>query len=99
MIPEIRTAALIVVLSLGSAASSDRAVAQVFPPGADAFVASANALAKSAAERVDLGRSTARLNQIRLSLTQKLISAGGGDTIRLSDLDEVRLLCAVQRTQ
>lgn len=38
------------------------ASAQAYPPGADLFVASASALAKSAGERVDLGRANARLN-------------------------------------
>ena len=73
------------------------AAAQAYPPGADAFLASANALAKSASERVELGRANARLSQIRLSLTQQLISIGDGNAaFSLSDLDETKLMCVVQ---
>jgi len=84
------------VIAIASTTSMSEGRSQALPPGADAFVASANALAKSAAERVDLGRSMARLNQIKLALTTKFISAGAGGTIKLDTLDERALLCDVQ---
>lgn len=43
------------------------------PPAVDAFIAASNALAKSADERVDLGRATARMNMIRSALTANLL--------------------------
>jgi len=60
------------------------------PPAVDAFVASANALAKSAGERVDLGR--ARLTMIRRELTNVLLAARAGIPLRLA-LDNEILLC------
>jgi hypothetical protein len=69
--------------------------AQALPPGADAFVASANALAKSASERVELGRATTRISYIKLLLTNKLIAAKASDTIKFTDLSERVLLCNV----
>ena len=66
------------------------------PTGADAFVASAHALAKSANERIELGRSNARLEIVRLALTDQLIRAKSGDVIRFNNLNEVLLLCGVR---
>lgn len=88
---------LLILIQSGTSTTVSAQGAPGYPPGADAFVASANALAKSATERVDLGRSSARLDQIRRSLTNKLLVAGSGATVSLADLDEVRLLCGVQR--
>ena len=62
------------------------------PAPVDAFVVSANSLAKAAAERADLGRATARLNQIRQEVTDKLLAARTGDPIRLTIVHET-LLC------
>lgn len=70
---------------------------QSLPPGADAFVASANALAKSADERVDLGRAKARLMQIKLALTQQLLLPTPPVKSQLISLDEVKVLCDVLR--
>jgi hypothetical protein len=76
----------------------ESAVAQsagsALPPGVDAFVASTDALAKSAAERVDLGRAAERLQTIRAALTSKLLAANSKDKLLLDQLNERMLLCA-----
>jgi hypothetical protein len=60
---------------------------------ADAFVASANALAKSASEQADLGRAVVRLERVRLALTAALLGAQAGDKLALGAIDEKDLLC------
>jgi hypothetical protein len=64
----------------------------VLPPAVDAFVSAANALAKSANERVDLGRATMRLNQLRADLTNKILNVTQGKPIYVSFESEA-LLC------
>ncbi len=89
----VRTALAAAALAIGATSAAS---AQALPPGADAFVASANALARSASERVDLGRATARLDVLRHAVTEKLLAAGAGQTIYLDTLDEQALLCRVR---
>jgi len=72
--------------------------AQALPPGADAFVASANALAKSAGERVELGRANTRLRQVRAMLATQLIGGAVAPVkIQLTGLDETEVLCRALR--
>jgi len=63
------------------------------PPAVDAFVSSANALAKSAGDAADLGRTNSRLDIIHLAVTAKLATASPEPNLRLSDLDEGLVLC------
>jgi hypothetical protein len=87
------TAAVVLVHVAGVQAQS------ILPTAVDAFVASADALAKSASEPVDLGRATLRLDKVRLALTNKLLTAKSNDTIQIDSLDEADILCGTRTAQ
>jgi hypothetical protein len=76
------------MIGIGSASGQS-----VLPPAADAFVAGANALAKSASERVDLGRANARLNSLQTDFTEKLLATKSAKPTFTLGADESKLLC------
>ena len=88
-------AKLITVTSFAWSIAISSAAAQQLPSAVDAFVTAANALAKSANERVDLGRASMRLNQLKAGLTEKVLAPAPDNKIRLS-FDTQNLLCNVR---
>lgn len=90
----LRAAISSIVLLLASVGSVG---AQSKLTGVDAFVASSNALAKAASERIDLGRSTARLSSIKSAYTDALQKAELGKPFQIS-LNTNGLLCDSRTT-
>lgn len=92
-----------VALVAATATTFDRSYSQneqlAAGTGAVAFMAAANALAKSASEAVELGRATARLDAIRHALTVNVLSADANEAFKIGALDETLILCNFRADQ